>query len=121
MKYFSIDYRSPPSGMGQVIDTTQPETIIDGNGNEVYNYSLVTYSGNGSENDPSYISTVHFNSQEAYDQGWVGPVLPQIIQYLRDQGVTHVHDGELSYEYPGADSEGFFPLTAWNTIMKTFG
>jgi hypothetical protein len=34
MKYFSIDYRSPPSGMGQIIDDTQPETIIDRLGKE---------------------------------------------------------------------------------------
>ena len=87
MKYFSIDYRSPPSGMGQVIDTTQPETIIDGNGNEVYNYSLVTYSGNGSENDPSYISTAHFSSQEAYDQGWNTRVQTQKDSSLLKTGI----------------------------------
>ena len=60
MRYFSIDYRSPPSGMGQIIDTTKPEMIGDR-----YNYILITYSGCGSENDPSYNLTKHFSSQEA--------------------------------------------------------
>ena len=39
MRYFSIDYRSPPSGMGQIIDTTKPEMIGDR-----YNYILITSS-----------------------------------------------------------------------------
>jgi len=113
MKYFSIDYRSPPSGLGQIIDTTKPEKIGDR-----WNYILVTYSGNGSENDPSYIKTVHFPSREADEQGWAGPVLPQIFQLLRDQGVTHVYDSELTYEMEGADEDGNFPLDRWIDILS---
>jgi len=118
MKYFSIDYRSPPSGMGQIIEDTAPETVIDRLGNKVWNYILVSYSGNGSENDPSYIKTAHFSSQEAYKQGWAGPILPQLFQFLRDQGVTHVYDGELSYEMEGADEDGYFPLDRWIEILS---
>ena len=113
MIYFSIDYRSPPSGLGQIIDTTKPEKIGDR-----WNYILVTYSGNGSENDPSYIKTAHFSSQEAYKQGWAGPILPQLFQFLRDQGVTHVYDGELSYEMEGADEDGYFTLDRWIEILS---
>jgi hypothetical protein len=116
MKYFSIDYRSPPSGMGQIIDTKKPETI----GNQ-YNYILVTYSGNGPEQDDNYVLTAHFSSQEADKQGWAGPVLPQIFQFLRDQKVTHVHDGELAYEYEGGDQEdfhGLFTLDRWIEILS---
>jgi hypothetical protein len=120
MKYFSIDYRSPPSGMGQIIDDTQPETVIDRLGNEVWNYTLVTYSGNGSENDPSYIRTAHFSSQEAYDQGWAGPIMEDIITFLRREGVTHVYDGELSYEEDGADDDGYFTLDRWAEIMMSY-
>ena len=77
MIYFSIDYRSPPSGMGQIIDTRKPEKVINKLGNEVYNFTLVSYSGCGSENDPNYILTAYFNSREAEEQGWEdrGPIV----------------------------------------------
>ena len=118
MRYFSIDYRSPPSGMGQIIDTTKPEMIGDR-----YNYILITYSGCGSENDPTYNLTKHFPSQEAEQEGWAGPVMEEIIQFLRDQGVTHVQDGELSYNYEGGnenDFHGLFTLDRWIEIMRSF-
>ena len=115
MRYFSIDYRSPPSGMGQIIDDTQPEMIGDR-----YNYILVTYSGCGSENDPSYVLTKYFPSQEADEQGWAGPIMEDIINYLRSQGVTHVYDSELSYEEEGADEDGFFTLDRWEEIMMSY-
>lgn len=112
MKYFSIDYRFPPSGMGQIIDDTQPKKI----GNK-YNYILVTYSGNGPEYDPNYVQTKHFYSKEAEEQGWAGPIINEIIQFLRDQGVTHVYDSELSYDYEGSD-DGMFPLERWAQIRN---
>ena len=118
MRYFSIDYRSPPSGMGQIIDTTKPEKIGDR-----YNYILITYSGCGSENDPSYNLTKHFASQEAEQEGWAGPIMTDIFQFLRDQKVTHVLDGELVYEYEGGhekDFEGLFTLDRWIEIMTSF-
>ena len=118
MRYFSIDYRSPPSGMGQIIDTTKPEKIGDR-----YNYILITYSGCGSENDPSYNLTKHFSSQEAEQEGWAGPIMTDIFQFLRDQKVTHVQDGELAYEYEGGnenDFEGLFTLDRWIEIMTSF-
>ena len=118
MKYFSIDYRSPPSGMGQIIDTAQSCRAINPIGEEVYNYILVTYSGFGSENDPNYILTAHFPSREAEEQGWAGPILPQVFQFLRDQGVTHVYDSELSYEVEGADENGHFTLDRWIEILS---
>ena len=120
MKYFSIDYRSPPSGMGQIIDTTQPEKTLSPVGTEVYNFILVTYSGNGSEQDDNYILTAHFPSREAEEQGWAGPIMEDIINYLRSQGVTHVYDGELSYEEDGADEDGFFTLDRWAEIMMSY-
>lgn len=120
MKYFSIDYRSPPSGMGQIIDTRKPEKVIDRLGNEVYNFTLVSYSGCGSENDPSYILTAHFSSREADEQGWAGPIMEDIINYLRSQGVTHVYDSELSYEEEGADEFRYFTLDRWAEIMMSY-
>ena len=118
MRYFSIDYRSPPSGMGQVVDTTKPQMIGDR-----YNYILITYSGCGLKNDPSYNITKHFPSQEAEQEGWAGPVMEEIIQFLRDQGVTHVYDSELSYNYEGGnenDFNGLFTLDRWEEIMMSY-
>jgi len=119
MKYFSIDYRSPPSGLGQIIDTSKSSRAINPVGEEVWNYTLVTYSGWGSENDPNYILTAHFRSQEAERQGWAGPILEDLINYLRSQGVTQVYDSELSYEVEGADENGHFPLDRWAEIVMS--
>ena len=45
--------------------------------------------------------------------------MPEIIQYLRDQGVTHVYDGELMFDYIGADDKGFFTIDRWAEIMMS--
>jgi len=121
MKYFSIDYRSPPSGMGQIIDTTQPEKILRPYGQECYNYILVNYGSSDEFHwDSSYIGTKYFESEQASQEGWAGPVLPQIFQFLRDSKVTHVHDGELAYEEEGADDDGYFTLDRWIEIMSSY-
>ncbi len=64
--------------------------------------------------------TKYFYSEQAEQEGWAGPIMTDIFQYLRDQGVTHVYDGELSYEYDGADEDGFFTLDRWIEIMTSF-
>ena len=114
MRYFSIDYRSPPSGMGQIIDTTKPEKIGD-----QYNYILIDY-GSDPHEDPSYVMTKYFYSEQAAQEGWAGPVMEDIIQFLQDQEVTHVYDGELSYEEDGADEDGYFTLERWIEIMRSY-
>ena len=114
MKYFSLDYRSPPSGMGQIVDTEQPKKIGD-----KYNMILVDY-GDDTHEDSYYVATKYFFSEQAAQEGWAGPVMPQIIQYLREQGVTHVYDGELKYEFGGADENGYFPIDRWAEIMMKF-
>tara|TARA_A100001515_G_scaffold100719_1_gene81532 strand:- start:6746 stop:7105 length:360 start_codon:yes stop_codon:yes gene_type:complete len=119
MKYFSIDYRSPPSGLGQIIDTTQSSRAINPVGNEVWNYTLVTYSGWGVENDPNYILTAHFRSLEAERQQYAGPILKDLIDYLRRVGVTQVYDVELAAECEGADENGHFPLNRWAELVMS--
>ena len=117
MKYFSLDYRSPPSGMGQIIDTTKPRMI-----GEQYNFILIDY-GSDPHKDPSYVVTKYFYSEQAAQEGWAGPVMEEIIQFLRDQEVTHVQDGELAYEYEGGnenDFRGLFTLDRWAEIMQNF-
>ena len=124
MIYFSIDYRSPPSGMGQIIDTTQPEKVLRPDGQECWNYILVNYGSSDDFHwDSSYLGTKYFESEQAAEEGWAGPVLPQIFQFLRDSKVTHVHDGELAYEYEGGDQEdfhGLFTLDRWIEIMSSY-
>tara|TARA_R100000908_G_C3723677_1_gene125516 strand:+ start:364 stop:738 length:375 start_codon:yes stop_codon:yes gene_type:complete len=118
MKYFSIDYRSPPSGMGQIVDTTQPEKILRPNGQECYNYILVDHGTSDSFHwDYSYIGTKFF---ETPDRHLTLEVFQQIFQFLLDSKVTHVYDGELSYDYDGADEDGFFTLNRWAEIMRGF-
>lgn len=118
MRYFSIDYRSPPSGMGQIIDTKKPEKVGD-----QYNFILIDY-GTDPHEDPSYVMTKYFYSEQAAEEGWAGAVLPQIFQFLRDQKVTHVCDLELAYEYEGdrpvLDYRGLFTLDKWIEIMSSY-
>ena len=111
MKYFSLDYRSPPSGLGQIVDTEQPEKIGD-----KWNMVLVDY-GDNTQEDPYYVETKYFFSEQAAQEGWPAPIMPEIIQYLRDQGITHVYDSELSYDFDGADEYGYFSIDRWAEIM----
>jgi len=111
MKYFSIDYRSLPSGMGQIIDTRKPEKIGD-----QYNFILVDY-GDNPHNDISYVMTKYFYT----DEGWSGPVMAEIFQFLKEQKVTHVCDSELSYNHEGGNQEdfhGLFTLDRWIEIIS---
>ena len=116
MKYFSIDYRSPPSGMGQIVDTSQPKKIGD-----KWNYINVDYGDETQESydhySDYYVKNKYFHSMEAAYEGWAGPIIDKIIQYLQDQNVTHVYDSELSYEFEGADEKGFFTLDRWSSIL----
>ena len=117
--YFSIDYRSPPSGLGQIIRTSEPEKITDSEGTEVWNYTLVTYSGCGGTQDKAYARTQHFTSQAAEFEGWVGPVAGDVINFLRSEGVTHVYDSEMSYDFPELfDDQGYTTLDNWSRIMN---
>ena len=100
--------------MGQIVDTEQPKMIGD-----KYNMTLVDY-GNDTHEDSYYVETKYFFSNQAAQEGWAGPVMPEIIQYLRDQGVTHVYDGELKYDFTGADENGYFPIDRWAEIMMKF-
>ena len=109
MKYFSIDYRSPPSGMGQIIDTRQPRMIGD-----KYNFILVDY-GTDDFNDPYYIETKYFHTAA----GWGEPIINEIIQYLQEQGVSHVYDAELDYQMGMSQhlGEHYYPVSIWKDIV----
>ena len=109
MKYFSVDYRSPPSGLGQIISSDSDDII------------LISYPGCGIPNDPNYSHTIYIDNPEIEDQGWIGPELPFLFQLLKSFGIDKVYDSELGFEYPDScDSDLFFDLQDWIDIMKSF-
>ena len=109
MKTFSVDYRSPPSGLGQIISSDSDDII------------LISYNGCGIPNDPSYSHTIYIDNPEIEDQGWIGPELPFLFQLLISFGIEKVYDSELGFEYPeSCDSDLYFKLQDWIDIMKTF-
>jgi hypothetical protein len=113
MKTFSIDYRSPPSGLGQIINTDFPPTPD--------HMILISYNGCGMKDDPNYSHTIYIDSPEIEDQGWIGPQIPFLFQLLKSFGIEKVYDSELGFEYPDdCDSDLHFKLQDWIDIMKTF-
>ena len=116
MIYFSIDYRSPPSGMGQIINTELPSVITEIDGSQAYNYTLIQY-GLNCRWDTSYVYNKMF---ETPTQDLTLEVFNQIIQYLKEQNVTHVYDGELSYEYDTDGEDGYFTLDRWADLIRRY-
>ena len=109
MKYFSIDYRSPPSGIGQIVDPESDELI------------LISCSGNGMKNDPNYSHTIHLDNPEVEETGWIGPIIPLLHQILKSHGITKVYDSEEGYERPDkCDSKLHFSLEDWIIILKSY-
>jgi len=107
MKIFSIDYRSPPSGLGQII-TPDSDDII-----------LISFSGCGMKDDPSYSHTIYLDHPEVEETGWIGPVIPLLHQILKSHGVTEVYDSEAGFDHPEkCDSNFHFKLEDWIKILK---
>jgi hypothetical protein len=112
MKTFSVDYRSPPSGLGHVINSKSANP---------YDHILITYPGCGEPNSPNHSHTVYIDDPEVEDQGWIGPAIPFIHQLLKSLGVEKVYDSELGFDHPhDCDSEHYFKLEDWIKIMKSF-
>jgi hypothetical protein len=58
---------------------------------------------------------------KAEKEGWSGPIIEDLIDYLYRVGVTKVYDIELSYEYQEwSDENGYFPLHRWAELMMSF-
>ena len=108
MKYFSVDYRSPPSGLGQIMDTDSDDII------------LISYNGCGIPNDPSYSHTIFIDSPEIEEEGWIGPEVPFIHKLLKSFGIEKVYDSELGFEYPDdCDSKNLFSQNSL-LVLSTF-
>ena len=109
MKRFSVDYRSPPSGLGQLISSDSDDII------------LISYPGCGIPDDPNYSHTIYINTPKVEEEGWIGPAIPFIHQLLKSFGIEEVYDSELGFDYPhDCDSEHNFKLQDWIDIMKSF-
>ena len=98
MVTFSIDYRGPPSGLGQIIHP-------DGN------MELIHYNG-CSMNNWDYTDDHYFDSELQSVEDWT-----PIFQLLRDKGVEKVYDSEMSYEEKGFDENQMIPLEDWISII----
>ena len=108
MKTFSIDYRSPPSGLGTITDTNSDDTI------------LITYSGCGLVNDPNYTHTIHFSDPAIQEDGWWGPIIPLLHQILKSHGVTEVYDPEEGFNQYGPVGRLHFKLQDWIDIVNRY-
>lgn len=113
--YFSIDYRSPPSGLGQIVDPSEPESV-DGKYNMILVNHISLEDVRYAQPDPSYVETRTFLLQS----DWFNlDELSQLYDYLVDQGVETVYDSELSYDHPEHfDENGHIPLVDWIMIIK---
>ena len=113
MNTFSIDYRSPPSGMGQIINPTLPNTPD--------NMILVSYEGCGSPGNPYYGGQIHFDNPEIEETGCLtSEVIDLLERHLVTNEVTEVYDSELGYDHPDkCDSRHHFKLKDWIEILKT--
>lgn len=115
--YFSIDYRSPPSGLGQIVKPGAPE-MVDGK----YNMTLVSYSGCGISEDPNYTQTFHIESDHVDQTGCFSlQDLEALYDILLSQGVEYVRDSEMSYDYPEHfDENQHIPLVDWIMLCKKY-
>ena len=98
MIIFSIDYRTPPSGLGQI---NHPNGDME----------LVHYDGCSWNNYP-YTDDHYFDSELDSVEDWT-----PVFQLLREKGVEKVYDCEMAYSEDGFDDEGMIPLEDWISII----
>ncbi len=98
MVTFSIDYRSPPSGLGQIIHL---------NGN----MELIHYKGCSWNNYP-YKNDHYFDSELHSVEDWT-----PVFKLLREKGVEKVYDSEMSFDEDGFDKDQMASLENWISII----
>ena len=115
--YFSIDYRSPPSGLGQIVKPGEPETV-DGKYNMILVNTVSVENRQFAQPSPFYVETRTFLTQD----DWLNlEELGQLYDYLASQGVETVHDSEMSCDYPEHfDENGHVPLVDWIMLVKKY-
>ena len=87
MRYFSIDYRSPSSGVGQIVFPEQPYAS---------QMILVTAGDDGPEINPHYKKTVYFphNLWEVETREKARSFFEGLFE---KHGVSYVYDSEMNY------------------------
>ena len=115
--YFSIDYRSPPAGVGQIVKRGEPE-VVDGKYNMILVDTIPVKNVQFAQPSPFYVETRTFLIQD----DWFNlDELSQLYDYLEAQGVETVHDSEMSYDYPEHfDENGHVPLVDWIMLVKKY-
>ena len=104
MAKFSVDYRSLPSGFGQIFRSEQDSAS---------QMTLISFKGCGLSNDPAYGKTIYIDTNE-----W-STIIRLTYQTLKRLGVTEVYDSELyynDYEHLAKDSDCNFDLDVWYQI-----
>jgi len=112
--YFSIDYRSLPAGIGQIVDPQAPQEV-DGKCNMIL---VDTYPKNNEypyQHNPHYVESKLILTQD----DWLNSdELQELHDYLVSKGVKEVYDSELSYDYPEHfDERGHTSLDNWIMIV----
>ena len=115
--YFSIDYRSPPAGMGQIVKPGVPD-VVDGKYNMILVDTVPIEDRQYAQPSPFYVETRTFLLQN----DWFNlDELSQLYNYLVEQGVETVRDSEMSYEYPEHfDENQHIPLVDWIMLVKKY-
>ena len=104
---FSIDYRSPPSGLGQIVIKGLPKTAE--------NMILISYDGNGNPNNPHYGGQIHL--KDIYEN----PESMDLLEkFLITNEVETVYDSEEGFNRPDISMNGYFDLADWIKIMKSY-
>ena len=109
MMYFSVDYRSPPSGLGQIVNSISDDMF------------LVSLPGCGMKDDPNYLDTYYLDHPDIEKTGSLKPIIPLLESILKIHGVAEVYDSEAGYDHPDkCDSRHHFKLDDWINILKSY-
>lgn len=96
--YFSVDYRSPPSGFGQIVRPGQKSAK---------QMTLIAFKGCGQRDDPAYKETYYIDTEDCRQ------ITIQTYYILKEHGVEEVYDTELYYEVSHWSFNGKFKLEHW--------
>ena len=106
--YFSIDYRTLPSGIGHIVFPNEDMILVTDQGCGPKDMMEATQKIK-EEFLPTSVTHIPLNSSEYWE-------LSQdvLIRVLRDQGVKYVYDTEMGYEYN--DGNATFSIDAWEEL-----
>lgn len=108
-RYFSIDYRSCPSGIGTIIDpdgltlVTSPDA-----GPQTFDEAYNIFGD-------QYKFVIHIDKIFGEDPQSAHKDLQTV---LTKSNISHVYDTELACEYPDMNINGFFETNTWTSIIN---